>query len=101
MTQNTTPTFVLTLPSSVDLSTAANVYFTLEQDGDVLVTKTDEDMTISGNVVSVYLTQADTDRIEQGRAGLQLNWTYSGGSRACTNIVYCNVKRNMLRQVLA
>lgn len=31
MVQATTPTFILTLPNTVDLSLAANIYFSLKQ----------------------------------------------------------------------
>ena len=31
MVQATTPTFILTLPDTVDLSLAANIYFSLKQ----------------------------------------------------------------------
>lgn len=84
MTQATTPTFVLTLPGSVDLSFAENVYFTLRQNS-VSITKNTSDLEINHNVVSVFLSQIDTVKLTSGTAQIQLNWTYPDKSRACSN----------------
>ena len=100
MVQATTPTFVLTLPQTVDLSEAHNVYFTFEQAGRK-ITKTGESLSIDSNEVTVSFTQAETVLMVVGMAMLQLNWTYSDGSRACSNIVSLEVTRNLLNEVLA
>lgn len=99
MVQATTPTFVLTLPQTVDLSEAENVYFTLRQ-GSVEISKTGDELTIDGQTVSVYLTQAETLGISVGQARLQLNWTYANGGRACTNIAHVAVTENLLKEVV-
>lgn len=99
MVQATTPTFVLTLPNTVDLSLAQNVYFTLRQ-GSVLIEKTGEALTIDENEVSVFLSQAETLQLSVGQARLQLNWTYAGGERACTNIAHVAVSENLLKEVV-
>ena len=100
MVQATTPTFILTLPNDVDLSIANNIYFTLRQ-GAIVVNKEDEDMTIEGQNVSVYLTQAETLQFKPSTpAYLQLNWTYANGSRACTVIKSVDVGNNLLKEVV-
>ena len=99
MVQATTPTFILTLPSDVDLGEAAHVYFTLKQKNAEIV-KEDTDLTIDGNEVSVYLTQAETIQLVSGAAQIQLNWTYANGSRACSNIVSVQVTENLLKEVV-
>lgn len=99
MVQATTPTFILTLPDTVDLSQAANVYFTLKQSS-VSIEKDTSDLVIEGQTVSVYLTQAETLNLVAGTARLQLNWTYANGSRACSNIVPVNVTENLLKEVV-
>ena len=99
MVQATTPTFVLTLPQDVDLSEARNVYFTATQSR-IILTKTGEDLTIDRNVVSVYLTQAETLMFSVGKIELQLNWTYPNGERACTNVVSVDVDKNLLKKVV-
>lgn len=100
MVQATTPTFVLTLPDTVDLSQAANIYFTLKQ-GNVTVEKTTDDLVLDGQTISVYLEQSETLLIEAGRAQLQLNWTYANGARACSDIVSVPVSENLLKRVVA
>ena len=100
MVQGTTPTFILTLPNTVDLTVVKNLYFTLEQ-GNVKLTKKGEDLSVEGQEVSVYLGQEETLMFTPGRATLQLNWTYDGGTRACSNIVTVPVGHNLLKEVVS
>ena len=79
MVQGTTPTFILTLPNTVDLTAVSNLYFSLEQ-GSTKLQKTGSSLSIDGQNISVYLTQAETLKFNTGRANLQLNWTYPDGS---------------------
>jgi hypothetical protein len=103
MTQGTTPTFTLTLPSDsgIDLTEAAHVYFTLAQ-GSAIVEKSDSDLTISALSVDVYLTQADTLRFQiYSDAEIQLNWTYADGSRGCTHVKTILIDKNLHKAVIA
>ena len=100
MVQATTPTFVLTLPETVDLSEAENVYFTIRQN-QTLITKSGDNITVDGNTVYVPLSQAETVRLYNGVAKIQLNWTYADGNRACSNIVNIKVDSNLIMEVLA
>ena len=100
MIQGTTPTFILTLPDTVDLTTVHNMYFSLEQ-GTTKLRKTGDELLINGQEISVYLTQAETLKFSTGRANLQLNWTYPDGSRACSNIVSVNVGLNLIKEVVS
>lgn len=99
MVQATTPTFILTLPNTVDLSEVANIYFSLRQNG-VQIEKTGENLTVEGQTVSVYLSQAETLQLISGSARIQLNWTYPNGARACSNIVSVQVSENLLKEVV-
>ena len=99
MVQATTPTFILTLPDTVDLSEAANIYFSLRQKN-VIIEKSNDDLTVDGQTVSVYLSQAETLQLVSGAAQIQLNWTYANGSRACSNIVSVQVTENLLKEVV-
>lgn len=99
MVQFTTPTFILTLPNDVDLSQASNVFFTLTQ-GKTEINKSGDSLVIDGQTVSVYMTQEETGRFVNGKASLQLNWTYGNGARACSNIVSVDVGRNLLDEVV-
>ena len=100
MVQATTPTFIMTLPDTVDLSLAANIYFSLKQ-GKVEIQKENDALVVDGQTVSVYLTQAETLQLSAGSAHLQLNWTYADGSRACTNVATVQVTSNLLKEVVA
>lgn len=99
MVQATTPTFVLTLPDTVDLTEPSHFYFSLRQ-GHVKIEKTGSDLVIDGQTISVYLTQAETLTIMPGIVKIQLNWTYQNGSRAASEIVSVNVSENLLKEVL-
>lgn len=100
MVQATTPTFVLTLPETVDLTEPSHFYFTLRQ-GHARIEKTDSDLVIDGQTISVYLSQAETLALTPGMVKLQLNWTYANGSRAASEIVSVNVTENLLKEVIA
>lgn len=99
MIRYTTPTVTLTLPNEVDLTTADNVYVTFaKQDG--VITKTGEDLTVSAHQVEVALTQRETATFKGARVAIQVNWTYSGGQRACSNIAFAEVGENLLDKVV-
>lgn len=99
MVQATTPTFILTLPQDIDLGEAAHVYFTLKQNK-TEISKEDSDLTINANEVQVYLSQIETLSLSVGTALLQLNWTYSNGTRACSTIASVTVDENLLKAVV-
>lgn len=72
-----TPTFTFTFPVSVDFSQASSVWFTLKQSDRVIINKTGEDVETDGNVVSVFLSQQDTQRlIDNTDAEVKINWAY-------------------------
>lgn len=100
MVQGTTPTFILTLPDTIDMAAISNMYFTLEQ-GEVKLTKKGDDLSIDGHDVLVFLSQEETLKFKTGRALLQLNWTYPEGVRACSNIVTVNVGLNLIKEVIS
>ena len=101
MVQATTPTFVLTLPNTLDLSTASKVTFTISQDnGNVVINKSDSELDINANVVSVYLSQEETLQFSHFiDAQIQLNWVYLDGSRACSEIKDVVVGENLHKAV--
>lgn len=97
MVQATTPTIIMELPDTVDLTEAQTVVFTLTQ-GCTLIQKVIEDA--EAQSVSVYLSQEETLGLRNGNAQIQLNWAYPDGSRACTNIVTIFVTPNLLKEVI-
>lgn len=99
MIRATTPTIIMTLPDEVDLTTVDKLVFTLKQ-GSNEINKYNQDISIDGQKVSVWLSQQETLNLEEGVAKMQLNWTYNDGSRAASNIVLIDVTPNLLAEVI-
>lgn len=100
MIKGTTPTFILTIDDdNVDLTEATNVYVTFKQ-GTLEITKTGPDIVIAAKQVDIYMSQEETLRFSKGMASIQMNWTYDGGKRACTNIVRVDIGENLKEEVL-
>lgn len=109
MIRGTTPTFVLKLknkdgtPSTINLNEASNVYFTIAQGGKS-ITKTQEDLVIDGNTVSVYLTQKESLSLkEKVMTELQLNWTYEDNvdhitKRAATKVREVELDKQLYKE---
>ena len=67
MVRYTTPTFALTLPDTVDLTEAENVYVTFAQPGGrVIYTKTGDALDVTAQEVDVYLSQEETAQFRSG-----------------------------------
>ena len=104
MVKYTTPTFSLTVSTSVDLTEADNVYATFSSLNHLLFTKTGTDLDVSAHQVDVYLSQEETAQIPTGSLNVQLNWTYQQGGlvkRACSEIASVNVTPNLLNEVVS
>ena len=99
MHRGTTPTFTLTVPDTFDLTECENIYATFQQNGSS-VTKSGDDIEASAHSVDVYLDQSETLLFCTGTVNIQMNFTYSGGQRACTEIVRVQMKDNLLPEVL-
>lgn len=104
MVQASTPTFVLTFPSNVDLSVPEHIVFSLVQ-GYFELHKVDTGITVDStnkNIVTVELTQEDTLNFsEHEKAELQLNWSYLNGKRGHSNIVEIEVGKNLYKVVIS
>ena len=96
----TTPTFTLKFPndSSVDLTQAEHVYVTFI--GSETIEKSDSELTIAEKQVEVYLDQSETLSLSSGFVSIQVNWTYSDGSRACSDIVKYSFSDNLIERVI-
>lgn len=103
MYKGITPTFTLTLPDTVDLTYATNVYVTFaDKNGDALLTKMTAELSIDVNEIEVYLTQEETLKFPDS-VSIQVNWTYNEGAvlkRACSEIVKTYFKHNLADEVL-
>lgn len=99
MVQATTPTFILTLPDDIEMDTIEHFKFSLVQES-VQLDKDETDLVIDDHDIYVYLSQEETLMFKPGRARIQLNWTYDGGARACSEIMSINVSENLLLEVM-
>lgn len=99
MVQATTPTFILTFPDSVDPSQFSKIVLTIEQN-DVKIQKTESDLVIEGQTISVLLTQKETLSFKVGKAELQLNWLYGDNVRGCSDIMEITITRNLLQEIM-
>jgi len=97
--QGVTPTFILKIPDSIDLTLAENVYATFKQGG-IMMTYTGEDIEVEEHRVKVYMGQEETLRFERGTVMVQLNWTYADGKRGESNIGKIEWDITLLREVL-
>ena len=98
--QGTTPTLVCTFPDSVDLTEAEHVYLTVSQRGRKL-RKSDGELTITANSVGVYLAQKDTLWLNAASpCEVEVNWTYSDGSRGKSEIATVTIGRTLEKEVL-
>lgn len=98
MYKGTTPTFIFTLPETVDLSMASNVYVTFAKSDGGVVEKTGDDLVIDSNRVSVFLTQKETLTFTS-KVKIQINWTYTENDvtkRACSTIKTIDVLNNLI-----
>ena len=98
--RGTTPTFTLTFTEeSLDLTTAVNVYVTIDQRGKS-ITKTEEDLTVSAKQIEVYLSQEETLSFSAGSIEIQANWTTSGGGRCASEVATYTLTKQLLSKVI-
>ena len=104
MYRGTTPTYTFIMPEGVDLSLASSVFVTFGKiNGEIIMTKKDDDLEIEENKVEVYLTQAETLSFPNGQVQVQLNWLYDDSGktkRACSEIMIISAKKNLINEVL-
>ena len=83
----------------LDLTTARNVYVTFRS-GSRTLTKTGEDLEVSAQSISVYLSQQDTIGWKVGNVMIQANWTTAEGHRIASEIVGYKIDEQLLNKVV-
>ena len=101
MYRGTTPTYTFTLPDTVDLTEATNIYVSFAKfNGEEIYRKTGSDLVVSEHSVDLYMTQAETLALPD-EVKIQLNWTYQEGTRAkraCSEIFSITTKKNLINE---
>lgn len=102
MIRATTPTVVLTLPDTVDISSAPAVYVTFSQPNLTITKELGDDMWITGtHVINVYLSQTETLQFPLARPiSIQANWITSSGAREATLIESVWMSGNLIPEVI-
>lgn len=86
MIRGTTPTHTFTLPFGVE--TVAKVRILYAQHDEVLVTKTEEDCTMTGQTIQVRLTQEETLALDSSTVvAIQLRVLTTGGEALASDIM--------------
>lgn len=103
MYKGTTPTYIFT-NNEVDLTQATKVYVTFSDgNGNEIVTKSGDDLTVEEHSVSVWLSQAETLSFPNGRVAVQINWTYNEENkvkRACSEKMTITANKNLIDEVI-
>lgn len=102
--RGTTPTYTLTLPSTVDL-TGKDVYVTFaDKNYKKIIEKTNTDLDIDTNVIEVFLTQAETLKFPLAQVMVQVNWVSEEAghiARGASVIKQIPTCRNLKEEVIS
>ena len=98
--QFTTPTILLTFTEEgLDFTQADSVFVTFEQKG-VKFTKTGTDLELDEKSIGVFLTQAETGKLEIGYLDVQANWMIDG-ERYSSEVGNIKITRQLLKEVIS
>lgn len=99
MRRGSTPTHTFSLP--VDTSIIAKQRITYAQQGQIVMVKTDDDITLAGNTIQVKLTQAETLAFCVNRA-VEIQWEAltTSGDKLQSGIMSVGVDRCLNDEVL-
>lgn len=90
MRRGSTPTNTFEL--DIDL-TAATVFVSYEQNGQVIVEKTGSDLTVTEDSIVLQLTQEETLRFKPGEVLIQLRYVFPNGAADASNIIRTTAER--------
>lgn len=99
MFRGTTPTLKFTLP--IETSAIAAAYISVEQNRRVILEKSIEDCTLSGNTISVKLTQEETLKLGvSDRTEIQLRVRLADGNALASQIFMVPIDRILKNGVI-
>lgn len=101
VTLGSTPTMVLHVNSSFDLTELKMIYITFEQRGSILTKHSDESgINITPDSVEVTLTQEETLVFKPGQVNVQLCCVSYSGHVLKTNIVEIEARPSLIKGVI-
>ena len=104
MIRGTTPTFTFSVNGDVDLTQARDVYVTIHQPSGS-IELTGEDLAVQAQVVECYLSQELSLGLAEGKADVQINWTYLDVDgvtvrRDATKVKTIQIEKQLLKRVI-
>ena len=90
MRRGTTPINTFTTPISL---IGATVFVDYEQDRQIVIEKTGEDLTVTDTEVTLELTQEDTLRLCHGNVFIQIRAVFPDGTALASNIIQTTAER--------
>ena len=104
MFKGTTPSLILTFDetSGLDLLEATSVVVTFATDYQkVLFEKSDDELTINSNTITINFTQEETLSFTPGKMLVQMNALFEDGSRVCSDIGTIRWSTNLKNEVMS
>lgn len=99
MYKGVTPTLILQFSEDAELERAREIIVSFSTTKDKTVLEV-ENPTVDGNDIIVELTQEQTLKMPD-YARVQVNWTFIGGKRACSDIKQISFRDNLHPEVMA
>ena len=103
--RGTTPTYILTFPDTIDLTTMDDIKVTIADSSyNTLLTFEKADLTIDTTSISVFLSQEQTLALPLGTLLIQVNMTFTEGGfvkRIASEIVRVQSAKNLFEEVMS
>lgn len=100
MYKGTTPTIIFTF-EDFDPTTAEKVVVTFSNGPKPFLEVETEDLEITENSISLWLSQAQSFAMPAGTVNVQINFLFEDGQRAATNIQTITWTPNLHKEVMA
>ena len=99
MYKGVTPTLILQFSEDAQLERAEDIIVSITSTKGQPVVEI-SDVIVADNSITVELTQEQTLKMPN-YAKIQINWTYAGGKRACSDIKQISFSDNLYPEVIA
>lgn len=100
MIRATTPTHSFTFPQEVSVGSLSEIILTYSQCDRQILEKTKSDFTISGQTISVELTQQEVNKFKPGPVLIQIRVKNTSGKALASQIFKVHVKQVLNEEIL-